>query len=271
MNKKYLIYVLVPIAIALAIVFVFFKKNIDLPINNTNNENSLKVTYLNTEYGFSFDYPDTYQVDERVIDNVNRIHKVIILLPKGFIPPEGGEGPTTINLDIYQNNLDKLSIERWVKETSNSNYKLGDGKLTSTSVDGLDALTYNWDGLYRGQTIVFAYKDNIYAMSVTYMTSDDQILKDFDLVYNSFNFIDEESTSKLPQTLIENYLKENISSISPEKEVLGGKFYITDLKLIDSNSGVVSYEDGHVAFVADFNYIISPDGKITISSFVIRK
>ena len=192
-------------------------------------------------------------------------------MPKGFVPPEGGEGPTTINLDIYQNNLDNLSIERWIKETSNSNYKLGDGKLTSTSVDGLDALTYNWDGLYQGQTIVFAYKDNIYALSATHMTPNDQILKDFDLVYNTFDFIDSNSSSKLPQTLIENYFKENISKISPEKEVLGGKFYITNLTLNDGSSGVVSYEDGHIALVADFTYSISSDGKITIDTFKIRK
>jgi hypothetical protein len=271
MNNKRLIYIFLPILIALALVFGFFRKEVNLPINNIENESKL-LTYTNDKFGFTFDYPDTYTVEERNLDTGNRYHTSIVLISKGFVPPDGGEGPTTINLDIYQNNLDNLSIERWIKETSASNYKLSsDGKLTSLTVDGEDALTYNWDGLYSGQTIVFEHDNNIYALSVTHMTPTDQILSDFEIVYDSFRFLKNLSQNKLPQTLVENYLKENISTISTEKEVLGGKFYITDLKLNNGSSGVVSYEDGHNAFVADFTYDISTEGNITINSFVIRK
>src|SRR5574344_149715 len=46
---------------------------------------------------------------------------------------------------------------------------------------------------------------------------------------------------------VKNFLNETLSTISPEKEVLGGKFYVTNLELSENNSGVVEYEDGHIA------------------------
>jgi hypothetical protein len=53
---------------------------------------------------------------------------------------------------------------------------------------------------------------------------------------------------------IKEYVSENISQLSQNKEILGGKFYITDIK-VDGDSGTVWYEDGHIALVADFTYI----------------
>jgi len=53
---------------------------------------------------------------------------------------------------------------------------------------------------------------------------------------------------------IERYIKENISSLSPEPEVLGGTFYVTEISFTGNSSGVVEYEDGHIALVADFIY-----------------
>lgn len=71
------------------------------------------------------------------------------------------------------------------------------------------------------------------------------------------------------KTLVENYIKENISELSPEKEVLGGKFYVISLFFTDDNSGIVSYEDGHVLFDASFDYKISESGIIDINNFNI--
>ncbi len=57
---------------------------------------------------------------------------------------------------------------------------------------------------------------------------------------------------------IERYVRENVSKIAPDREVLGGKFYVTSLVWDERNfgSGVrvakVSYEDGHVAFSRTF-------------------
>lgn len=77
-------------------------------------------------------------------------------------------------------------------------------------------------------------------------------------------WIEHGKPSSLPPTIpcteiekklaVEQYLKENISTISPEKEVLGGKFYITKIDWLENNSGIVEYEDGHIALKATFDY-----------------
>ncbi|MBX4195465.1 hypothetical protein KW796_00710 [Candidatus Parcubacteria bacterium] len=68
---------------------------------------------------------------------------------------------------------------------------------------------------------------------------------------------------------IENYITQNISALSPVKEQLGGKFYVTSITAADGK-GVVSYEDGHNAYTADFTYTSSDQTGHTITSFVIR-
>ena len=76
------------------------------------------------------------------------------------------------------------------------------------------------------------------------------------------------SASENIKNQLRNYLAKNISDISPEKEVLGGKFYITKLTLISSDKAEVEYEDGYIALKADFNFSIVND-IIDIGDFVI--
>ena len=45
---------------------------------------------------------------------------------------------------------------------------------------------------------------------------------------------------------IESYVSQNISELSPEKAVLGGTFYVTEIQVADGK-GTVEYEDGHIA------------------------
>lgn len=92
---------------------------------------------------------------------------------------------------------------------------------------------------------------------------------DTDTVATSNNLGELATTTNATGT-IEDYIRKNISSLSPEKEVLRGTFYVTTIEAHGS-SGTVSYEDGHVAYTADFTYTIDPNGKVTITSFKTRK
>lgn len=67
---------------------------------------------------------------------------------------------------------------------------------------------------------------------------------------------------------IEEYIRENISILSPEKEVLGGKFYVTEIIWEADSGGVVSYEDGHIALQARFTLSFSA-GIPSVASFVV--
>ena len=68
--------------------------------------------------------------------------------------------------------------------------------------------------------------------------------------------------------LVKQYIENNISQISPQKEVLGGKFYITDLQLDNQGNGKVEYEDGHIALKASFIFDIK-NGEPVINKFNI--
>ncbi|HPA25866.1 MAG TPA: hypothetical protein PLK76_03860 [bacterium] len=68
---------------------------------------------------------------------------------------------------------------------------------------------------------------------------------------------------------LRNYLRDNLSTLSPKKEVLGGKFYVVDLKILSSDKAEVVYEDGHIQLQAEFNYRSDENLNITISNFKI--
>lgn len=69
---------------------------------------------------------------------------------------------------------------------------------------------------------------------------------------------------------VEEYVKQNISVLSPEKEQVGGTFFVTNIEAT-SGTGTVSYEDGHNAYTADFVYTLNELGEPSVSSFIIRK
>lgn len=66
---------------------------------------------------------------------------------------------------------------------------------------------------------------------------------------------------------LKNYLRDNISRLSPEPEVLGGKFYVTNLELISPNKALVEYEDGHIALKADFVFSYDDNDTLIITDF----
>lgn len=81
--------------------------------------------------------------------------------------------------------------------------------------------------------------------------------------------IPEEDAPATKLMSIENYITQNISALSPVKEQLGGKFYVTSITA-SQGTGTVSYEDGHNAYTADFTYTSSDKTGHIITSFVIR-
>ncbi len=152
--------------------------------------------YVSPNTGVSFSYPATYFLEEKSVGNGERAHYSIILtedteenraVREGGTP--GREGPTAITIDAYQNNLDRYTADQWIQNTSESNFKLSpDGKLSATDINGVPATAYRWSGLYEGKTTVVAFPAYVFAFSVTYLTPDDQIVKDFDGVTLSTTF-----------------------------------------------------------------------------------
>lgn len=137
--------------------------------------------YSSSDYGVSFFYPSEYILTELDVPGSEmRKHHIITLVNKKDLPaPDGGEGPTAISVDIYQNNLDKQTTEGWIRNSSISNFKLSGGNLASTTLGGMEALSYRWSGLYEGTTVVTSNPNWVYAFTVTYLEIGAPIIQDF--------------------------------------------------------------------------------------------
>src|SRR3989344_4711514 len=66
--------------------------------------------------------------------------------------------------------------------------------------------------------------------------------------------------------MVGDYVKENISELSPEKEVLGGKFFVTSVSFNES-LGIVNYEDGHNAYMATFTFAVDETKTVSVTDF----
>lgn len=136
------------------------------------------VATSSPDIGLSFSHPPSYKVTVRDVDLTRRIHRQIELTEGEAV--QNGEGPTAITVDVYQNDLDGETARGFITGHSDSNYKLGDGVIATTTYGSLEGLEYTWSGLYEGRSFVVARPDWIYMFSVTRLEPTDKILGDFE-------------------------------------------------------------------------------------------
>ncbi len=169
------------IAVAVALItagFLFFYSSVLFSPSQQAQQSSGINLYANGTYGISFAYPASYLVAEGERGTVSRPHYAIVLTHEDDIePPFGGEGPTTITIDIFPSA--GKTLDQWIATTPESNVTLGSGELTDTTVNGVAAKTYRWSGLYEGESTVFMHQENIVMLSVTYLTPEDTIVADY--------------------------------------------------------------------------------------------
>lgn len=149
--------------------------------------------YSNTASGITFSYPVSYVLTEYERGNpAEREHHAIVLTRKADAAniPENGEGPPSITIDIFGNGIDNVSVDTWIRNTSASNFKLSpDTVLSTTTLAGQAALSYIWDGLYRGKSVVRAHDSHIFMLSVTSIDTSDPINDDFVALLSSVSLI----------------------------------------------------------------------------------
>lgn len=68
--------------------------------------------------------------------------------------------------------------------------------------------------------------------------------------------------------LVENYIRENISSLNPSEPILGGSWYVLDIEFGSENTVKVYCEDGHIQSTFTANYIVDEDGKAALTDIV---
>lgn len=149
--------------------------------------------YGSEVYGISFAYPTMYYLHEREAGTPERPQGSIVLVEDtqenrdliNGVSTEPREGPTSITIDIYEN-PNQLSALAWAER--DTNWTISNRATTTVAVGGFEGVSFSWDGLYAGKTVVVAAGDKAYVFSVTWMTAEDRILTDFDAILEMISF-----------------------------------------------------------------------------------
>ncbi len=142
-----------------------------------------------SEDGYSFMYPDTYELASRTEGNAERWWDVLVLLPKGYVPPQAGEGPPAISVSVFPN-PEELMLEAWVQGDARSNWKMIVDERASrpTTVGGEPALWYHYSGLYEVDSVAVAHGGKILLFSGDWLDPADQIRADFNNLIKTVEF-----------------------------------------------------------------------------------
>lgn len=143
-----------------------------------------------SEDGVSFSYPPTYELSSRTDGNAERSWDVLLLLPKGYVPPQNGEGAPAISMGVFPN-PEGATLEQWVKGDARSNWKLGGeeaGGLKRIRVNGVPAVSYRHSGLYETDVVAMSHNGKIFMFEAGWLTAADPIRADFEKLITTVHF-----------------------------------------------------------------------------------
>jgi len=158
-------------------------------LDGTGGVHAPALEQYSSEDGVSFMYPEKYELSSRQDGNAERAWDVLVLLPKGYVPPVGGEGPPAISMSIFAN-PEKIALDKWVLGDARPNWKLATdpGGLGSRMVGGEAAFVYKHSGLYETDAVAVAHGGKIFLFEAGWMTPQDAIRTDFENLLNTVQF-----------------------------------------------------------------------------------
>jgi len=145
------------------------------------------------------------------------------------------------------------------------------GKMDS-SISGRIADVW-WDSMAEGMSVKEQLKIQLGAGSAVALFGEmvDKgdgiyVYKDSSKLTPGFQMPQINCASLDDKIIVEKYIRLNINTITPQKPVLGGLFYITRVNINPSiKTGTMTYEDGHFQSKASFNYLRNNE-EVSISS-----
>lgn len=190
MNKKAFAYALVVAVVATGI-YVLFSRYVVSRLDGTGGVSAPQgqLQQYSSEDGYSFMYPSTYELSSRTEGTAERQWDVLLLLPAGYVPPQGGEGPPTISVGVFPN-PEGLPLEAWVRGDARSNWKMIVDERASrpATVGGEPAVWYHYSGLYEVDSVAVAHGGKILLFSGDWLNPSDQIRADFNALLNTVQF-----------------------------------------------------------------------------------
>jgi len=213
-------YIVGAIIILIGLGFLYF-----YPANKEQGDTS----YSSSRYGLSFDYPANYFVAlEQTFDGEREQHAIVLAEDTPAIrelfsnPNSATEGPPTITITIFQNNLDRYTLQSFVEGTNFSNFKLSDGNKTEVTVGGETAWRYRATGLYENENVVVVRPDYVYMITAFFNSPEDAILTDFDEILKTITFTEPITTA----TSADNAPPGSIHNLPVPKAVSAVKTYV---------------------------------------------
>jgi hypothetical protein len=159
----------------------------DLPVGKSS-----MVPYINRNYGLQFEYPSNLYFKEKTkAESVADLSIVLVENTKesaGYIEgnPTTSEAPISIMIDVHSN-PSQIGPRSWAEKNANWNIA-NKSSIIPIEIGGQTGISYTSTGLYESKTYVVSLGSNIYTFSVSWMTQNDQLLRDFDMIINSVVF-----------------------------------------------------------------------------------
>jgi hypothetical protein len=186
-----MIVIIALVAIGIAVYTSTRNHNRPLPVPAlTQEQESATLAYDSPDYGLTFDYSAGYYLKERVEGVGNRPELVVVLVEDSVEnrdvvegrTTEGRDGPTSITIEVHPN-PDRLNAEDWVR--ADTNWTVRTSEAAPYGRGQLTGITYSWDGLYPGKSVIVTRGTRAYVFSTTWLTPNDAIITEFDRVLES--------------------------------------------------------------------------------------
>ena len=147
--------------------------------------------YESGTHGVSFSYPSTYAVEERDLEINGTNGHFIPLMRKADVVPANGEGGTAMTVAIF-NNRQNVPLADFLQNLKSLTPEPTTGwDYTEASVAGKEGIAYSGTGLYESDNVAVAGTGKVYLFSTSWLTREDQILKDFDALLKSVQLTNE--------------------------------------------------------------------------------
>lgn len=172
---------------------------ITTPVRETYRTHRIPEAHLTFQYRAA---PNPYHLlvaAPKAGDHPDLVKRVTLMLETDYAAlgsRVAGEGPPTMNIDIYKNPK-KYAPRAWAEAYPDfSNFHLAVGEVFDGALGEGEAIRYAVDGLYHIDTHVVRYGEYIYIVSGAYLDETSPTRVDFPYFLGSISFADDTATAE---------------------------------------------------------------------------
>ena len=137
--------------------------------------------------GYSFKYPDTYELSARTEAVGGEVWHTTALMPRDHELPRGGEGPPGITVSSFSN-AEGLPLEQFLRTESKANFALSDQRVKQATVGGKPALAYTYSGLYENDAVAVVANGKVYVFAAGWLQANDRTRADLRAILETVTF-----------------------------------------------------------------------------------